>query len=200
MSHSGLLAPAVGTHGHGVRARLIVTRRDTGTGSYHALGFLDKLDGGYEFAYLAAAVRSETFVPLVGFRDASRRYRRPHLFPSFAERVIGAKRPDRPQYLASLNLDDDAGAWEILSASGGNRKGDAIELISLPTWDATTRRTSASFLAHGVRHRGSLVTNTSRPSTPGMNSGSNASRTTKSTPGRSRSSTPGCIWGTYPTP
>lgn len=157
MSHSGLLAPSVGTHGRGVRARLIVTRRDAGTGRYHALGFLDKLDDGYEFAYLAAAVGSETFVPLVGFSDAARRYRRPHLFPSFAERVIGAKRPDRPQYLASLNLDDDAGAWEILSASGGNRKGDAIELISLPTWDATTRQTSASFLAHGVRHRGPLV-------------------------------------------
>lgn len=153
MSHSGLLSEKGDASAHGIRARLIVTRRDVETGSYYAIGFLDKLDDGYEFAYLAAAAAHPGFVPIVGFSEVSRRYRRAQLFPSFAERVIGAKRPDRPQYLASLNLDTDAGAWEILSASGGYREGDAIELISLPTLELETGHTVASFLAHGVSHR-----------------------------------------------
>jgi hypothetical protein len=66
--------------------------------------------------------------------------------------VISAKRPDRPDYLASLRLQPDAGPWEVLSASGGYREGDAIELISMPTYDAATGRTTARFLAHGVRY------------------------------------------------
>jgi hypothetical protein len=65
---------------------------------------------------------------------------------------MSAKRPDRPRYLAGLDLASDADAWEILTASGGHREGDPIELISLPTWDPTTHATTAHFLAHGVRH------------------------------------------------
>lgn len=153
MSHSGLLAVESESAAHASRQRLIVTRRDPLTGSYFAIGFLDKLNVGYEFSYLAQAVSRPGFVPLVGFSDPGRQYRRAQLFPSFAERVIGARRPDRPQYLASLRLDDDAGPWEILAASGGYREGDAIELISLPSFDPASGSTTASFLAHGVRHR-----------------------------------------------
>lgn len=154
MSHSGLLAVDSESAAHASRQRLIVTRRDPLTGSYFAVGFLDKLSDGYEFSYLTQAVARPGFVPLVGFSDPGRRYRRAQLFPSFAERIIGARRPDRPQYLASLRLDDDAGPWEILAASGGYREGDAIELISLPSFDPADASTTASFLAHGVRHRG----------------------------------------------
>ena len=153
MSHSGLLAVDNDSAAHASRQRLIVTRRDPLTGGYFAVGFLDKLSDGYEFSYLMQAVARPGFVPLLGFSDPGRRYRRAQLFPSFAERVIGARRPDRPQYLASLRLDDDAGPWEILAASGGYREGDAIELISLPSFDAASASTTARFLAHGVRHR-----------------------------------------------
>lgn len=153
MSHSGLLAAENVSAPLTARQRLIVTRRDPETGSYFAVGFLDKLSEGYEFSYLVKAIETPRFVPIVGFSDTRRRYRRTQLFPSFAERVISAKRADRPQYLASLKLDDDAGPWEILAASGGYREGDAIELISLPTFDAGTGVTTARFLAHGVRYR-----------------------------------------------
>lgn len=153
MPTSGLLAGESNSAAHASRQRLIVTRRDPLTGSYFAIGFLDKLSDGYEFSYITRAASRPGFVPLVGFSDPGRRYRRTQLFPSFAERVIGAKRPDRPQYLASLRLDDDAGPWEILAASGGYREGDAIELISLPSYDPASASTVASFLAHGVRHR-----------------------------------------------
>lgn len=147
--------------GHSKASRLIVTRRRACDGAYEAVGYLDRVphdeDGfTYAFAYLAAVV-APGFVPIIGFRDVHRHYVSSRLFPSFAERVISAKRPDRPQYLAALDLDADADAWEILSASGGHREGDPIELVSLPRFDRHTGATQAHFLAHGVRHRGEAV-------------------------------------------
>ncbi|MCA2245869.1 hypothetical protein JF781_26490 [Mycobacterium sp. WUMAC-067] len=151
MAHSGLLIRTNGIQTPATVARLIVTRRDP-EGTYRAIGFLDKLvDGTFEFAYLQAAVQHPSFVPLIGFSDVGRRYRRAYLFSAFAERVIGAKRADRPQYLASLNLPEDADSWEILTASGGYREGDTIELIALPQIEASGR-TEARFLAHGIRY------------------------------------------------
>ncbi|WP_236737206.1 hypothetical protein [Mycolicibacterium llatzerense] len=126
---------------------------------YRAIGYLDQLTAEaerptYQFTYLARAAADPAFVPIVGFRDVVRHYRSERLFPSFADRVMSAKRPDRPQYLEALDLDADADAWEILTASGGHREGDPIELVSLPRFDRTAGETSAHFLAHGVRHRG----------------------------------------------
>ena len=150
MSHRGLLVKSGEHVEDATRARLIVTRRDPKTGAYRALGFLDKVVEGYEFVYLPSVTADQSFVPFVGFSDVHRRYARQQLFPSFAERVIGAKRPDRPQYLESLNLTVSADSWEILSAS---RLQGGRPIISLPAYDPTSGHTSASFLAHGVRHR-----------------------------------------------
>lgn len=141
------------------RSRLIVTRRGVDDGVYRAIGYLDQLTNKeapptYQFTYLARVAGDPAFVPIVGFRAIDRRYRSERLFPSFADRVMSAKRPDRPQYLEALDLDTDADAWEILTASGGHREGDPIELISLPRFERTTGDTSAHFLAHGARHRG----------------------------------------------
>lgn len=144
----------------GVRSsRLIVTRRGVDDGVYRAIGYLDQTTNAhesptYQFTYLARVAEDANFVPIVGFRDVGRRYRSERLFPSFADRVMSAKRPDRPQYLEALDLRADADAWEILTASGGHREGDPIELVSLPHFERTTGDTSAHFLAHGVRHRG----------------------------------------------
>ncbi|MEP9390924.1 hypothetical protein ABLE92_11465 [Gordonia sp. VNQ95] len=142
-------------------SRLIVTRRDVDDSTYRPIGYLDRVRRDdadrYEFTYLAAVADQVGFVPVIGFRDRHRHYSSPRLFPSFAERVISAKRPDRPQYLATLDLAGDADAWEILSASGGHREGDPIELVSLPTYSPDTGATEAHFLAHGVRHRGAKV-------------------------------------------
>ncbi|WP_368866291.1 HIRAN domain-containing protein [Rhodococcoides fascians] len=134
-----------------------MTRRGVADSTYRAVGYLDKvIDDGrqfYEFRYLEAAIQDAQFLSIVGFGSVHRQYRSSRLFPSFADRVMSAKRPDRPVYLAGLDLESDADAWEILAASGGHREGDPIELISLPTWDSETHETTAHFLAHGVRHR-----------------------------------------------
>ncbi|MFT4044970.1 MAG: hypothetical protein QM673_17550 [Gordonia sp. (in: high G+C Gram-positive bacteria)] len=150
--------PSAYANDQSATSRLIVTRRGAHDGTYRAIGYLDRVrhdDGdAYEFSYLTPAVEQTGFVPIIGFRDVHRHYSSPRLFPSFAERVISAKRPDRPHYLEALDLGADADAWEILSASGGHREGDPIELISLPRYDRTTSATEAHFLAHGVRYCG----------------------------------------------
>lgn len=159
--HSVDLFPASTHADSGVsRSRLIVTRRGADDGVYRPIGYLDQAINGdgpptYHFTYLARVAEDPAFVPVVGFRDVGRRYRSERLFPSFADRVMSAKRPDRPQYLEALDLDADADAWEILTASGGHREGDPIELVSLPRFERATGMTSAHFLAHGVRHRSS---------------------------------------------
>ncbi|MFE5879461.1 HIRAN domain-containing protein [Rhodococcus sp. NPDC056506] len=139
-------------------SRLIVTRRSAADRTYRAIGYLDKVIGDddtaptFDFTYLRRVAMDETFVPIVGFRDVWRHYSSSRLFPSFADRVMSAKRPDRPQYLAALSLESDADAWEILTASGGYREGDPIELVSLPSYEREARVTTAHFLAHAVRY------------------------------------------------
>ena len=134
-------------------ARLMVMQRDTETRSYRAVGFLDAVQDGYEFAYLQAAVVEPGFIPLLGFRDVTMRYKRPYLFPLFAERVISARRPDRLGYLEALDLSEDAGPWEILAKSGGYRQGDSIEVLQLPEINRLGQ-TACTFLVHGVRYQG----------------------------------------------
>src|SRR5882757_6659516 len=115
----------------------------------HSVDLLkESTDAGYDLTYLARAGNDPGFVPMVGFRELGRHYRSQRLFPSFSDRVMSAKRPDRSQYLEALDLDTDADAWEILTASGGHREGDPVELISLPKFERTTGETTAHFLAH----------------------------------------------------
>lgn len=172
MPSTDLLAPSSSYAVKGTAtSRLIVTRRDAADRTYRAVGYLDRLvhDGTttYEFTYLAAVTERAGFVPIVGFRDLHRTYSSERLFPSFAERVMSAKRPDRPQYLESLDLAVDADAWEILAASGGHREGDPIELISLPEYDQATGATKAHFLAHGARYRSGEASNFITSLSPG---------------------------------
>jgi len=70
----------------------------------------------------------------------------------------------RPQYLEAL----DADAWETPTASGGHREGDPIELMHLPSFDRGTGKTSACFLAHGVRHRSGSAGGVSAASVTGL--------------------------------
>lgn len=144
------------TGGDTDRARMLVTRRRPSDRAYEPIGYLDLVlaeDGrqSFRFSYLQAAVK-RGIAPVIGFSDLTRVYRSERLFPSFAERVISAKRPDRSEYLRGLSLSESAGPWEILAASGGHREGDPIELIPLPSYIPASGHTEGRFLAHGVRH------------------------------------------------
>jgi HIRAN domain len=130
--------------------KLIVTVR-LPTGEYVPVGVLEVSERGSQFAYFSSAVARPDFQPLLGFADPKRRYQRPYLFPQFAERVISPSRPDRADYLETLNLGSDATPVEILGRSGGHRLNDPIELLPCPHL-SEDGRTECLFLVHGVRH------------------------------------------------
>lgn len=136
--------------------RLLVTIRpsepENGTRPYRAIGLLTCSADGYTFSYLPQAKSQEAFEPIAGFGDVEKTYRSDELFPAFAQRVMSARRPDRPQFLRAINLNDDSQPWEILSRSGGRRGGDTIEVMEEPVI-ATDGSTSSTFLVHGVRHQ-----------------------------------------------
>ena len=197
---SSLLTPAA-AHDAERRAhtRLIVTRRDHETRRDHAIACLDRLADGYQFTYLAAAVAAPWFIPLLAF-DVDQPYHRAHLFPNFAARVIGVKRPDRPDYLASLGLPVEASPWEVLSASGGYRVGDGVEVIPMPAYEAATGRTTAWFHAHRVRHIESLASQLISSLRPGIGYNCTQSQQTLPTPRKFKSPTAQWFWGTCPMP
>ena len=134
--------------------RLLVSRQDAQS-RYRPVGFLDSspaADGqvAYSFAYLRSVADDPGFRPLLGFREP-RRYHSGGLFPLFAERLMDPRRPDRPQFLAALDLDTSASSLTVLERSAGQRIGDAIELSPVPVADEDGC-TSCVFLVHGVRH------------------------------------------------
>lgn len=133
-------------------SRLLVTWQEPSSRRYHAVGMLYGLPDGYEFAYLRHAQGLSGFHPFLGFPHLDRRYRSPHLFALFAERVMDPSRPDLPRWLHALALDDTATPLEVLARSGGRRHGDTIELLPEPrrTPDGIT---SSLFLVHGVRYQ-----------------------------------------------
>jgi hypothetical protein len=134
--------------------RLLVTEKDS-RGLYRPVGFLDAEENdqgsSYEFAYLRSAAEDPEFRPLLGFDELHRRYRSDGLFPLFAERIMDPRRPDRPLFLAALDLTEEAGPLEVLARSGGRRTGDGILLIPVPQV-APDGATGCTFLVHGIRH------------------------------------------------
>jgi hypothetical protein len=132
-------------------SRLLVTRRDPETTTYHPLGFLTFDSTEYTFSYLRRAL-VEGFHPLPGLSDTTHAHTSDRLFPIFAERVISARRPDRQTSMEALGLDVDAAPFEVLARSGGRRVGDTIEVVPAPE-AAPDGSLTVDFLAHGVRYQ-----------------------------------------------
>ena len=69
------------------------------------------------------------FRPLPEFPEFPGIYESAELFPIFANRVMSPKRPDFGPYIRGLDLGEDAGPLEILSANGGRRVTDNFEVF-----------------------------------------------------------------------
>jgi hypothetical protein len=113
---------------------------------------LDYWEGRYRFQYLDGVGSSaEGFRPFIGFPDFDRVYESVRLWPFFGLRVMDHKRPDFPQYVQWLGLTVEASRLDILSRSGGERKGDSVLLAESP---AVTEggATEAIFLVRGVSY------------------------------------------------
>lgn len=130
---------------------LLVTWQDVETPRHHAVGLLQRdRDDFFRFRYLTAAQKLPGFRPFLGFSDVNRTYVSSHLFPLFAERILQVGRPDRTALYAALGLVSSASPMDFLSRSGGQRAGDRIQLLPVPTVAAS--HMSCTFLVHGVRY------------------------------------------------
>ncbi len=117
----------------------------------------DSEPGGdeYEFAYIGGvqdAQGTANFRPIVGFPNLTKRYRSVGLFPLFQNRVMNARRPDRPEYLRRLGLDDNADAVEELAVSSGLKHTDNFEVFP-PLMAGNDGRFTYRCMVHGLRHR-----------------------------------------------
>lgn len=131
--------------------RFAVGWRNTSRPHAAPVGVLDYDDAGYRFEYLHNVDRIPDFRPFLGFPDFRRAYEAERLWPFFALRVMDRKRPDYRDYLARLGLPGDASSLDVLSRSGGARKGDSIYLAEEPQV-AHDGHTEATFLVRGARY------------------------------------------------
>ena len=108
----------------------------------------------YRFRYIGGARKAREqagFRPMPDFPEMEREYRSKELFPLFRNRTLARGRPDRAEYLHSLDLPDDAGPVAMLSVNGGQRVTDAFEVFP----KLTTGRNGefrCRFFLHGSRH------------------------------------------------
>ena len=113
------------------------------------VGRLDVEPELYRFRYIGGAKRAEReigFSPLLDFPWLDSDYRSSELFPLFRNRVMAKSRPDRMDYLNSLDLPEDASPSEILSVNGGTRVTDAYEVFPKLEKDADGYFTCRFFL------------------------------------------------------
>ena len=109
----------------------------------------------YRFRYIRGAERAQAearFPLLLEFPEITGDYCSRDLFPLFQNRVINRRRPDREDYLQSLDLGPDADSIEILSRSGGHRVTDAYEVFPKLVKDSNDGSFSCRFFLHGWRY------------------------------------------------
>lgn len=109
-------------------------------------------DGGrFGFSYTRAAAQIDDFRPLRGLSDLRTHYVSDDIPAVFNQRVMSPDRPDYGQYLGFLGLDVAAATpWEQIVESGGDRAGDTLQFMQLPT--ISGGRAHARFFVNGIRH------------------------------------------------
>lgn len=123
------------------------------TRAWFPVGRLDFDGEVHRFRYIRAAecAKEHGFAPLLSFPDLYRRYESDRLFPTFRNRIINPRRPDRELYLKRLDLSSDADPFEILAVNGGTRMTDPYEMFPklVKEQDGSFR---CRFFLHGWRH------------------------------------------------
>lgn len=131
--------------------RFAIAWRNASTREISAVAVLD-FDGGlYRFWYLPSSKHVHGFRRFLGFPDADRVYISKELFPFFAVRVMDPRRPDFAAYVRALGLPPRPTPLDVLSRSGGERKGDTVQVVEAP-WVDDGGFTESTFLVRGVRY------------------------------------------------
>ena len=99
----------------------------------------------YRFRYIVGA-KLAGYIPFIDFPELYGDYHSSELFALFRNRVMAKSRPDRPSYLRSLDLPENATPFEILSVNGGTRVTDTYEVFPKLEKDADGYFTCRFFL------------------------------------------------------
>ena len=114
----------------------------------------DVESSAYRFRYTGGAIRAEQeagFSSLLDFPHLETDYQSSELFPLFQNRIMPPGRPDFAEYVRALDLDENAGPIEILSANGGHRATDVFEVFPMLVKGGDGVFVCRFFL-HGWRH------------------------------------------------
>lgn len=151
MSHVGIGDAVI--HTERMDEGLLVTWQHPSTHTYYLMGLLQQgEDGIYSFSYFSGVDAKPGFRPVPGFPDTGWEYRSRVLFPFFSGRIMSARRPDRPEWLAAMGLSEDAGPFEVLGRSLGQRVGDTFELYRQPAIEPAEKTVTAQTPIHGLRY------------------------------------------------
>ena len=131
--------------------RFAVTWRNPITRRTSRVGELSYDSVNYNFRYLSDVQTVGGFRPFIAFPELDREYQSSRLWAFFALRTMDPHRPDYARYLSWLGLEPGADLLDVLSRSGGERKGDSVQLVERPAI-ASSGDSSSVFLARGARY------------------------------------------------
>jgi len=130
---------------------LLVLWQHPGTREIVPIGRFVREGEAFTFTYTRAAAAVSDFRPLPGMADLHQCYESHQIPAVFSQRVMSPERPDYADYMNTLGLTTAlATPWEQIVESGGDRAGDTLQFMPIPT--VTGGRAHARFLANGVSH------------------------------------------------
>jgi hypothetical protein len=130
---------------------LYIAWQDPETRRWYTVGRLTKEKGVYEFRYTMGSIKSSRFDYLGRMRDKLKVYRSDSLFPLFSNRLLDSSRPEYPDYLSWMGVDEEANDMDLLARSGGRRGTD--QLCVYPKVEANLQgEMELYFFSHGLRY------------------------------------------------
>lgn len=130
---------------------LYIAWQDPENRRWHTVGRLSREQDHYQFMYTKGSQESLRFDYLGRMRDKEKVYHSDTLFPLFANRLLDASRPEYPDYLSWMGVNEEVNEMELLARSGGRRGTD--KLCVYPEVELNDQgEIVLFFFSHGLRY------------------------------------------------
>lgn len=120
-------------------------------GEWHVVGLLGQRNDRYTFNYTRGAQSSSKFITFSGMSDIGKTYISAELFPLFKNRLLSSRRPEYPNFIKWLGLDENVSPIDVLGRSGAIRVTDQLQMFKKVDVDENGDF-EYIFFAHGLRH------------------------------------------------
>ena len=131
---------------------LFIAWQDPETRLWYTVGRLTREEGVYCFVYTQGAEATPRFSCLGRMTDLNGEYFSEDLFPLFRNRLLYASRPEYPDYVRWLDMENENNdPLLLLGRSGGKRATDSLCVFPEPEPDAEGKY-SVYFFSHGLRY------------------------------------------------